>query len=173
MKQPSSATADNAWADHALEALQAAGLRRGGARTAVVETLARHDCAVTALEIDDELRRGSVSVGRASVYRALDQLEALGLVQRFEVERGTASYERVDPGGDHHHHAICQVCGRMEAFEDRDLERAIHKIEGEIPFEISAHDVVLRGRCRRCSAGAANRPSGNIPPRVRRGAEKR
>ena len=48
---------DTGWAEHALAALQAAGHRRGGARTAVVEALARHDCAVTALELDDELRR--------------------------------------------------------------------------------------------------------------------
>jgi hypothetical protein len=45
------------WAEHALAKLQAAGYRRSGARTAVVEALARHDCAVTALDLDDELRR--------------------------------------------------------------------------------------------------------------------
>jgi Fur family ferric uptake transcriptional regulator len=108
---------DSAWAAHALDTLQSAGLRRGGARTAVVEALARHDCAVTALELDDELRRrGRSRVGRASVYRALEQLEQLGLVQRLEVSRGTAGYERVEPGGHHHHHAICRRCGRMVPF---------------------------------------------------------
>src|SRR5215207_3779984 len=111
------AAPDSAWAEHALETLHGAGLRRGGARTAVVEALARHDCAVTALELDDELRRRS-GVGRASVYRALEQLEQLGLVQRLEVSRGTAGYERVEPGGQHHHHAICRHCGRMVPFED-------------------------------------------------------
>jgi len=150
------AAGDKGWAEHAMARLQEAGLRRGGARRAVVETLARHDCAVTAIEIEDELRRRDAAVGRASVYRALDQLEGLGLVQRFgNLARGTASYERVDPGGHHHHHAICSICGRMEAFEDRALESAIGRIEGRIPFEISEHDVVLRGRCRRCVGPAA------------------
>ncbi|HEY5977301.1 MAG TPA: Fur family transcriptional regulator [Solirubrobacterales bacterium] len=143
------------WGEHAMTRLQEAGLRRGGARRAVVETLAGHDCAVTAIEIEDELRSRESAVGRASVYRALDQLEELGLVQRFEASRGTASYERVDPGGHHHHHAICSVCGRMEAFEDRDLESAIGRIEGKLPFEVSEHDVVLRGRCDRCAGRAA------------------
>ena len=69
--------------------LAEAGYRRGGARTAVVEELARHDCAVTALDLDDELRRRKPAVGRASVYRALEQLEELGLVQRIEVCRGS------------------------------------------------------------------------------------
>lgn len=145
------ATIDRAWAEHALETLQAAGHRRGGARTAVVEALARHDCAVTALDLDDELRRRNPPVGRASVYRALEQLEQLGLVQRIEVYRGTAGYERIDPAGHHHHHAICRECGRMVRFEDRSLEWAIDQLSESISFEVAEHDVVLRGRCERCA----------------------
>lgn len=141
---------ESPWAEHALSALQEAGYRRGGARTAVVEALARHDCAVTALELDDELRRRKPAVGRASVYRALEQLEQLGLVQRLEVTRGTASYERVEPGGEHHHHAICRRCGRMVPFEDPSLERAIARLSDGMSFEVTDHDVVLRGVCERC-----------------------
>jgi Fur family ferric uptake transcriptional regulator len=142
---------DTSWAEHALATLQAAGHRRGGARTAVVEALAGHDCAVTALDLDDELRRRRPPVGRASVYRALEQLEQLGLVQRIEVCRGTAGYERIDPAGHHHHHAICRDCGRMVPFEDRSLEQAIGKLCEEMDFEVTEHDVVLRGHCKHCS----------------------
>jgi Fur family ferric uptake transcriptional regulator len=142
----------SAWAEHAFAALADAGYRRGGARTAVVEALAGHDCAVTALDLEDEMRRGKPAVGRASVYRALEQLEQLGLVQRIEVCRGTAGYERVDPTGHHHHHAICRDCGRMVPFEDRALERALEQVAGEMPgFAVAEHDVVLRGVCERCA----------------------
>jgi Fur family ferric uptake transcriptional regulator len=142
-----------AWAEHALARLREEGLRRGGARRAVVETLARHGCAVTALEIEDELRERGSRVGRASIYRALDQLEDLGLVQRIaDMSRGVAGYERLDPAGHHHHHAICDVCGRLEAFEDTDLESAIGRLEGRLAFEVAEHDVVLRGRCQRYAA---------------------
>jgi Fur family transcriptional regulator, ferric uptake regulator len=144
------ASTDTGWAEHALETLQAAGHRRGGARTAVVEALAGHDCAVTALDLDDELRRRRPAVGRASVYRALEQLEQLGLVQRIEVCRGTAGFERVDPAGHHHHHAICRDCGRMVPFEDSSLERAIGRVSEGISFDVTEHDVVLRGTCERC-----------------------
>jgi Fur family transcriptional regulator, ferric uptake regulator len=146
-------TADTraSWAEHALSALAGAGYRRGGARRAVIEALARHDCAVTALDLDDELRRRKPAVGRASVYRALEQLEELGLIQRIEVCRGTAGYERIDPDGHHHHHAICRDCGRMVPFEDSSLERAIGKLSKSISFDVTEHDVVLRGRCERCA----------------------
>lgn len=142
---------DTSWAEHALETLQAAGHRRGGARTAVVEALAEHDCAVTALDLDDELRRRRPPVGRASVYRALEQLEQLGLVQRIEgVCRGTAGYERIDPAGHHHHHAICRDCGRMIRFEDSSLEDAIGALTERMSFDVTEHDVVLRGHCEDC-----------------------
>ena len=143
---------DTTWTEHALAMLGEAGYRRGGARTAVVEALARHNCAVTALELEEELRRRKVRVGRASVYRALELLEELRLVQRFEAARGIAGYERVDPSGHHHHHAICRRCGRMEPFEDRGLERAIGQVSEQVPFEIAEHDVVLRGLCERCAS---------------------
>lgn len=145
--------ADTEWAEHALATLQAAGHRHGGARAAVVEALAGHECAVTALELDDELRRRKPAVGRASVYRALEQLEELGLVQRVEVCRGTAGYERIDRDGHHHHHAICRDCGRMVPFEDSSLERAIGKLSESISFDVMEHDVVLRGTCDRCVDG--------------------
>ena len=146
------AAVDSHWSEHALERLSEAGYKRGGARTAVVETLAGHSCAVTALELEEELRQRDVRVGRASVYRALEVLEELSLVQRFEAARGTASYERIDPSGHHHHHAICRRCGRMEPFEDRDLEQAIGQVAKQVPFEIAEHDVVLRGLCDRCAS---------------------
>lgn len=145
------AVGDITWAEHALARLGEAGYRRGGARTAVVTALAHHDCAVTALELEEELRQRHLRVGRASVYRALEVLEQLRLVQRIEAARGTAGYERIDPAGHHHHHAICRRCGRMEPFEDRELERAIGQVAAQIPFEIAEHDVVLRGLCQRCA----------------------
>jgi Fur family transcriptional regulator, ferric uptake regulator len=142
---------DSAWVEHALVALGDAGYHRGGARLAVVELLARQDCAMTAIEIDDRLRAADQAIGRASVYRTLEQLEELKLVHRLDMGRGMASYERIEPTGEHHHHVVCEQCGRVEPFEDPGLERAIGRLEGRVGFEVSAHEVVLRGRCPRCA----------------------
>ncbi len=142
----------SSWAEQARAALSRAGYRRGGARAAVIEALAEQDCAITALDLEELMRRRDEGVGRASIYRALEQLEQLGLLQRIEVCRGTAGYERVDPTGHHHHHAICRDCGRMVPFEDPRLERALEHVAGEMPgFAVAEHDVVLRGVCERCA----------------------
>ena len=142
---------DSAWVEHAIAALGDAGYQRGGARLAVIELLARQDCAMTAIEIDDRLRATDQAIGRASVYRTLEQLEELKLVQRLEMGRGMASYERIEPSGEHHHHVVCENCGRVEPFEDRGLERAIGRLEDRVGSEVSDHEVVLRGRCPRCA----------------------
>jgi Fur family ferric uptake transcriptional regulator len=142
---------DNAWVVHALGALEDAGYHRGGARLAVIDLLARQNCAITAIEIDEKLRKTGAAVARASVYRTLEQLDELKLVNRLEMGRGMASYERIEPSGEHHHHAVCERCGRVQPFEDPGLERAIGRLDARVGFQVSEHEVVLRGRCRRCA----------------------
>jgi Fur family ferric uptake transcriptional regulator len=139
------------WAEHALAALADAGYRSGGARRAVVELLGRQRCAVSAQDIDDALRAEGRTVGRASVYRVLEQLDALRLVARIDVGQGTARYEPLLPTGEHHHHLVCDTCGRVTPFEDEALERAIKRLSGRVKFEVSEHDVLLHGSCARCA----------------------
>ena len=141
------------WSAIALAALGDAGMRRGGARQAVVEQLARERCCVTAQELADSLRSSGSGVGIASVYRALEALDRFGLVQRVEVGEGGTRYEAVVPGGEHHHHVVCDSCGRISAFEDPGLERAIDRLADRLGHRVSGHDVLIRGRCARCERG--------------------
>jgi Fur family ferric uptake transcriptional regulator len=136
----------DSWTQLASEALAGAGFRSGGGRKQVLELLGSERCALTALEIDRRLPR----VGRATVYRALDQLESLGLVQKVELGGEAAGYERLDPEGHHHHHIVCERCGRVVAFEDERLERAIVALGKRPDFKVSSHEVVLRGECSSC-----------------------
>ncbi len=142
------------WSAGAMDALVGAGYRRGGARQAVVDLLARQDCALSALEVEDRLRaEGARRVGRASVYRVLDELEQLKLVGRVEVGQGVARYEPVHPGGEHHHHhLVCDACGEVIPFADDELERAIARVAERVAFDVAQHDVVLHGRCGACRA---------------------
>lgn len=128
-----------------------AGYRRGGARKAVIELLDGQSCALSAYEIEAALDEAeSRSVGRASVYRVLDELEQLGLVNRIEVGQGIARYEAARDDH-HHHHLVCTNCGDIVPFEDEQLERAIHDLPKRLSFTMTEHEIVLRGTCASCA----------------------
>lgn len=135
------------WLAHAERQMSDAGRRSGAARVAVVELLARDgQCLLSAQEMTDLLR--STGIGSAaSVYRILDDLHALGLVRRFDGGDGVARYEIADPD-QHHHHLVDDRTGLVEAFADDDLERAIDAVAARLGFELTGHDVILRGRRR-------------------------
>ena len=155
----SASTVSEDWVERAQRALAEAGHKRGGARRALLELLAGEECALTALEIEDALRaRGSAGiaggrgVSRASVYRILDELERLRLVQRVETGQAMIRYERVHGHEHHHHHLVCDQCGVVIPFSDADLERAIGKLSERVPLRVSEHEIVLRGSCTDCDA---------------------
>lgn len=138
------------WAEHAQRVLTRNGHRAGGARQEVMGLLAEQHCCLSATQIHDRLRAGDRGVGLASVYRALDVLAQLKLVRRVDVD-GTACYEPADPSGEHHHHAICERCGKLAPFEDAELERLIDAVGERLGYDVGAHDVVLRGACPDCA----------------------
>ena len=138
-----------AWVEATLESLSRSGRRNSSARRAVIELLGRQRCCLTAQEVHDALRAEGRRIGIASVYRSLEQLAREGYVQRVDVGAGTARFEPHHAGGDHHHHLVCAGCGKVEAFADAELERALQKVENVTGYSV-AHDVVLRGVCDAC-----------------------
>ncbi len=138
------------WEEQTLAALAASGRRRGAARELVVSVLAEQDCCATATEIADAVRARGARVGIASVYRVLDQLTEHSLIQKVDLGDGRTRYERAEIAHDHHHHLVCNECGRVEPFSDADLERALRRVERETGFAVASHDVLLRGACDDC-----------------------
>jgi Fur family ferric uptake transcriptional regulator len=138
------------WSEHANATLDAAGHNRGAARSAIIQLLANEPCAISAQDMEDRLRARSRPVSRASIYRVLDLLGSHRLIQRLDVGQGSALYELIDPAGDHHHHLLCQRCGRVVPFDDPRLEQAIEGVSGRLDFRVEHHEVVLRGACGGC-----------------------
>ena len=119
------------WAEHALATLQAAGYRRGGARTAVVEAL----LATTAPSLPWTWTTSCVAASPRSAARASTApLSSSSSSTCSGVSKSTRNrgLRAIEPDGEHHHHAICRDCGRMIPFEDASLERAIDKVSGRI-----------------------------------------
>ncbi|HUF01760.1 MAG TPA: Fur family transcriptional regulator [Gaiellaceae bacterium] len=141
-----------AWTEHAFDGLHRAGFHSGGARRAVVDFLGEQDCCLSAQEIFDGIRAQGGKAGIASVYRALETLAQLELVQRVDFGDGVARYEPAHADGEHHHHVVCDDCGHVEAFSDPVLEDALGRVAGRLGFDMGTHEVVLRGACDDCRA---------------------
>ncbi len=139
------------WTELALDRLAAEGYKRGGARREVVELLGSQRCALSPLELEQVLAGGERRVSRASVYRVLEELEELGLVQRVEVGAGITRYEPAGSGHAHHDHLVCDHCGRVEPFFDAGLEQTIAKLAVDLPLHVSDHEVILHGSCSECA----------------------
>ncbi len=155
LRTPEEDAPTQTWVARAEATLASAGHKRGGARRAVLELLARESCALTAVQIEDTtLRAQGRAVSRASVYRILEELERVRLVQRVETGQAMVRYERVcGEHEEHHHHLVCDSCGVVMPFSDPTLERAIAGLSGRVPLAVvSEHEIVLHGACRKCAA---------------------
>jgi Fur family ferric uptake transcriptional regulator len=141
---------DHTWAVHAQQVLAQHKHHTGAARQAVLELLDTQTCALSAIEIEDALRAGERPVGRASIYRILDELERLHLVQKLQIGQ-MARYEPIRTGPGHHHHLVCDNCGTVTPFTDKALETAIENLSRRVPMRVADHEIVLHGACQDCS----------------------
>lgn len=143
------------WAQIAEATLREHGFKASAPRSAVLELIGRQECVVSAHDIAAELRGTRQKVGIATVYRTLEVLEELRLVQRLDLGGESARFEPAMPGGHHHHHHfVCRDCGRATPFEDDALERAIERLGERLKATVSEHDVILKGTCTNCEEGA-------------------
>src|SRR5437660_7989020 len=107
---------DHSWAENAQRVLAQHKHHTGAARQALLELLDSQTCALSAIEIEDALRATDRPVGRASIYRILDELERLQLIQKLQVGQAMARYEPIRTGDGHHHHLVCDSCGTVMPF---------------------------------------------------------
>lgn len=136
-----------------LNVLQQNGYRLTGARKAVVETVAESARALTPLEVYDTARAAYPALGLVSVYRTLEKLEELHLIQRVHQPQGCQAFISASQG--HQHLLLCQRCGRVTYFEGDDLDGLISGISGKTGYKIRDHWLQLFGLCHECqSAGA-------------------
>src|SRR5216683_3040640 len=142
---------ENSWEARARRVLAESGHHSGQARQALLSLLDSQTCARSALEIEDSLRASRRPVARASIYRILDELERLRLVQKVQVGQDMARYEPVRAEAGHHHHLVCDTCGSVTPFTDEPLEDAIRKLSRRVPMQVAEHEIVLHGACDDCA----------------------
>ena len=93
-------------------------------------------------------------IGLATVYRTIQLLNELNLIDRINFDDGYVRYEmgRTQERGNrhHHHHLICIKCGKVISFQDDLLEELEDKITVTTGFQIVDHEVKLYGYCVEC-----------------------
>jgi Fe2+ or Zn2+ uptake regulation protein len=132
------------WLSH----LKSSGCRITGPRRVVVEILAETDRALTAIETFDLARENHPSIGLVSVYRTLEKLESLNLIQRVHHPDGCHAYIAAFTG--HQHLLLCQLCGVTVFFQGDDLEMLVTRVEQESGFQVRDHWLQFFGICASC-----------------------
>ena len=133
-------------------ALSQAGLLMTGPRRGVAQLLSEREGQFTAEELLAESRRRGLGIGRATIFRSLELLGRLNLVERIDLPSGEHAYLLCEP--EHHHHVICSQCGRAATFglEDRGLPERLEQVARTTGYRIDAHRLEVYGRCPDCQA---------------------
>ncbi|MGC2047787.1 MAG: ferric iron uptake transcriptional regulator [Gallionella sp.] len=126
--------------------LRNAGLKVTAPRLKMLELLEKaEDRHLSAEAIYRLLLEAGEEIGLATVYRALTQFEAAGLVTRHHFEGVQAVYEL--ERGPHHDHIVCIHCGRVEEFYDEVIEKRQRAIAEKLGFNLRDHNLTLYGEC--------------------------
>lgn len=131
-----------------LKKLQENGYRLTGSRRSVVEVIANSSRALSPLEVFDLAREQYTGLGLVTVYRTLEKLEELGLIQRVHQPQGCQAFISAFTG--HQHLILCNRCGKVEFFAGDNLEPLIQQIGGQTGFQVQDHWLQLFGLCADC-----------------------
>jgi len=140
--------------DDILEKLEQDGLRSTQPRRVVVDEIVRRDTPFTSTELLESVQSHSPGVGRATVFRTLDLLSRMGILQRIHRDAdGGPCHAYLACDDTHHHHLICNACGHVTDFqEDATLDALVREVERHTAFKIEGHRLELVGLCPNCQS---------------------
>jgi Fe2+ or Zn2+ uptake regulation protein len=149
-----------------IERLDSAGYRLTEPRRAVAQLIAAREGHFTAAELLADASVRKLAVGRATVFRMLDLLADLEALERVDLPGGGHAYVACAPVR-HHHHVICESCGRVADVDDQSLAAALDHVQRSTGWLVDSHRIELYGRCPRCrdarDSTAAGGPGGASP----------
>ncbi|BEU87867.1 Fur family transcriptional regulator [Selenomonas sp. TAMA-11512] len=107
---------------------------------------------LSAEDVHGILRSQQSEIGLATVYRSLELLDDLGILQKMEFGDGCSRYEvsDIEPGVHQHHHLICTKCGKVIEFQEDLLDNLEKTVAQKCDFQINDHQVKFFGLCNDC-----------------------
>ncbi len=110
--------------------------------------LAESGADFTAEDLWHDLRQHDPHLGRATVFRAIEMLADLNLLNRIDFSDGSHTYRVC--GASHHHHLTCVQCHRVVDIDVCLPEEQIKRIGQKNDFVIEGHSLTLFGLCADC-----------------------
>ena len=135
--------------DRILGELRASGGRITPARRALVTALLDADTHVTADDLAEVVQRSHPDVHRSTIYRTLDALEELGIVDHVHLGHGRAVYHLLD---DPHQHLVCEVCQHVIEVPDELFRPLAETLARDYRFVLRSNHFAVLGRCAECAA---------------------
>ena len=139
--------------DDLKQRLQARQHKMTPQRQTVLQVFLNNTCEhLSAEDVHGILRDDKSEIGLATVYRSLELLSDLGILQKMEFGDGCSRYEvnTTNPDEHHHHHLICTKCGKVTEFEDDLLDNLEADIKEKLGFKVENHQVKFYGICKEC-----------------------
>jgi Fur family transcriptional regulator, ferric uptake regulator len=117
-------------------------------RAIVAALLDAPDHHVTAQALAERVQQSHPDVHASTVYRTLDTLTDIGVVEHTHFGHGAAVYHLTD---ERHQHLVCELCGAVVEVPLRTFDPLVEALRESYGFDVHAEHVALVGRCRDCS----------------------
>lgn len=149
---------DTARRDRLVAMIREQGERVTSARRAIITALVQTSGHVTADDLAALVQKAQPDVHLSTIYRSLDALERIGVVDHVHLGHGRAVYHLAD---DAHQHLVCEVCGAVIEVPDATFAELKTSLLAGYGFAIRPSHFAVIGRCAACVAsGAASHPDG-------------
>lgn len=142
-----------------MDALSDNGYRLTDARKAVVETVVNSRCVLKPSEVYDFAREIYPRLGLVTVYRTMEKLEELGLIQRVHSDQDCQAFIPTRSG--HQHFLLCTNCGKYVYFEGADLCGLFDGVEKDTGYSVQDHWMQIFGLCPECQTKSKSPSSGS------------
>ena len=134
------------------EQLHKASYKLTPQREATVRVLLENESDhLSAEDVYLKVKDKAPEIGLATVYRTLELLAELKVVDKINFGDGVARFDLRKEGAKHfHHHMVCMECGAVDEIEEDLLEDVEKRVEKEFDFKILDHRLTFHGICHRC-----------------------
>ena len=133
--------------DQIVEVIRRHGGRVTVPRRAVIAAILEGDGHRSADDIGRAVQAEHPDVALSTVYRTLDALQQLGVIEHSHLGHGAAVYHLTDHG---HVHLVCRSCGDVTDVPDETLAELGTRLDDEHGFALAPRHFAMFGTCRKC-----------------------